>query len=172
MQGGNLMRQIKIEKTTKCDTRSLDKNFTEIDVMNDTIKHQRAVIAAFNAVVQDGKTMVLKHDHTKLENLSMFTRALRTGFQNDEFRQIEWYKDIHIIEERHHLNDHCPADVNLMDVLEMLCDCVTAGLARTGNVYEIKIDSDILQRAVANTVDLLKENIVVLDDPTPVIIDK
>ena len=41
------------------------------------------------------------------------------------------------------------------DVIEMIIDCVCAGLARTGEVYEIKIDSAVLEKAVQNTVDLL-----------------
>ncbi len=90
----------------------------------------------------------------------MFYRALKSGFKDDEFRKLNWWK-IHQTKERHHLNDHCPDDVNLIDVMEMLCDCVCAGKARTGNVYPINISPDILEKAVANTQKLLEENISV-----------
>ena len=58
----------------------------------------------------------------------------------------------------------CPSDVNLIDVIEMLIDCVCAGKARTGVVYPINISSEILQKAVKNTVEVLKENVVVEND--------
>jgi hypothetical protein len=44
--------------------------------------------------------------------------------------------------------------VNLIDVLEMICDCVCAGMARSGNVYPVNISSEILQKAVKNTVEM------------------
>lgn len=36
--------KVRIQKTTKCDTRALDKTFTEQDVFEDTRKHIEAVI--------------------------------------------------------------------------------------------------------------------------------
>lgn len=36
----------------------------------------------------------------------------------------------------------------------MICDCVCAGMARSGSVYHIEISSEILQRAVSNTVEM------------------
>lgn len=51
----------------------------------------------------------------------------------------------------------------MFDVIEMLCDCVAAGMARSGNVYDVEISSDVLQKAVKNTVDMLKNEIEVID---------
>ena len=65
--------------------------------------------------------------------------------------------------ERHHLNRHCPDDVDLFDVLEMIFDCVSAGMARSGSVYPLKISNEILQKAVANTVNYLVENIEIAE---------
>ena len=56
---------------------------------------------------------------------------------------------------------NCPKDVNLVDVLEMIVDCVCAGLARSGEVRDLEIDEDILNKAVKNTVDMIKDMIVV-----------
>ena len=69
------------------------------------------------------------------------------------FTDGEWYP-IHCKTERHHLNEHCPEDVNLIDVLEMICDCVCAGMARSGGVYPISISDDVLRKAFANTVQM------------------
>ena len=68
---------------------------------------------------------------------------------------------IHKRSERHHLNDYCPDDVNLIDVIEMIIDCICAGKARTGNVYPIEIKDELLQRAIKNTIEMLKESIEV-----------
>ena len=69
----------------------------------------------------------------------------------------------HITKERHHILSHCPDDVNLIDVLEMISDCCCAGLARQGFVREVTIPPDILMNAFKNTVELIKHNIKVED---------
>ena len=72
----------------------------------------------------------------------------------------EWYQ-LHIRAERHHLLSHCQDDVNLIDVLEMISDCVCAGMARSGEIRDLEIDSDILNRAVKNTAELIESMIEV-----------
>ena len=56
-----------------------------------------------------------------------------------------------------------PQDVNLIDVLDMIADCVMAGMARSGSVYPLEIPLDVLRRAFDNTVDLLKVHVEVHD---------
>ncbi len=51
--------------------------------------------------------------------------------------------------------DGVPDDVNLLDVLEHVADCVMAGMARSGSVYELKLSDELLQKAFKNTVKLL-----------------
>lgn len=63
---------------------------------------------------------------------------------------------MHIKNERHHLLSRCPEDVNLIDVMEMITDCVCAGMSRSGEVRPIEIDNVILEKALENTVDLIK----------------
>lgn len=152
---------IKIKKTTKCDTRALDKTFNITDIESDTKKHIKAVQDACLYLAIELVHQASLHDNTKLNKyLSAFYEALQSGFTGKEFEGLDWWQ-VHINKERHHLNDRCPEDVNLIDVIEMLCDCVCAGLARTGSVYDINISNDILQKAVKNTVTLLKDEIVV-----------
>ena len=45
----------------------------------------------------------------------------------------------------------------------MICDCVCAGLARSGEVRDLEIRSDILELAVKNTARKLADNIVVVE---------
>jgi len=57
--------------------------------------------------------------------------------------------------------DGVPADVNLLDVLEHITDCVMAGMARSGSVTPLCLPDEVLQKAFANTVELLKSRVVV-----------
>ena len=66
--------------------------------------------------------------------------------------------------ERHHLNEHCPDDVNLIDVIEMIADCACAGMARSGNVYPINISSETLQKAVENTAQMCIDAVIIEDN--------
>lgn len=58
--------------------------------------------------------------------------------------------------------DHVPADVNLIDVLEMISDRVTAEKGRRGsiNTNYLKIEPDVLMRAFWNTVTMLDQHTV------------
>ena len=78
------------------------------------------------------------------------------------FKDMGWFKK-HLTE-RHHFNDRCPEDVDLIDVLEMVIDCTVAGLARTGEVFPITISPDILQKAVDNTSKLIIDSVEVEDE--------
>ena len=80
-----------------------------------------------------------------------------------DFFDGEWSKLHYNVLERHHLKRHCPDDVNMLDVIEMICDCVAAGMARSGEVYDVDIPAEVLTKAVKITVELLKSHIQVID---------
>ena len=61
------------------------------------------------------------------------------------------------------MSDGVPENVTLIDVLDYIADCVMAGMARSGSVYEIKIDPSVLMRAYKNTIELLKNEVQVVD---------
>ena len=98
-----------------------------------------------------------RHDHDKISDIDGFHRDFVTGFA-----QTTWW-DNHRKVNRHHLlqADGVPADVNLIDVLDMIADCVMGGMARTGSVYPLNIEPDVLMKAFQNTVELLKAEVVV-----------
>ena len=109
-----------------------------------------------------GKTGEL-HDCTKKSQERMFYRDFVNTQENGaDFVNGEWYK-LHVKAERHHLLSNCPDDVNLIDVLEMIVDCVCAGLARSGDIRDLEINSEILDRAVKNTAKLIKGMIEVVE---------
>ena len=95
------------------------------------------------------------HDHDKISGIDEFHADFRTGF-----KQTGWW-DNHRKIHRHHLaqEDGVPEDVNLLDVLEYISDCVMAGMARSGSVYDLEMPPELLERAFKNTVELLKKEI-------------
>ena len=97
------------------------------------------------------------HDHDKFSGIDHFYSDFKT-----EFKETGWW-DNHRKVNRHHLlaEDGIPDDVNLVDVLDMIVDCVMAGMARSGSVYPLEIQPEVLMNAFRNTVDLLKSQVVV-----------
>ena len=128
-------------------------------VLKDTKEHIKAVKTVTRWLAVKMIIQASEHDYTKLDFFDEFFDALSTNFKGEKFKENSWWEKH--LKERHHLNDSVPKDVTLIDVMEMVVDCVCAGKARSGDVYPIKIDSDILQKALKNTVELLKKNIEV-----------
>jgi hypothetical protein len=149
---------IEIEKSQTADTRTCDfANVTKKTLLNSSVQHisdVRRGLAFFASAVETAAT---NHDTDKITDIDSFHADFITGF-----KQTGWW-DRHRQLNRHHLNmaDGIRDDVNLIDVLDHIADCVMAGMARSGSVYDIKLSPDVLQRAFDNTVALLKSQVVV-----------
>ena len=158
------MRKIEVEPNKNGDSRVADHVPTIVEFMKANSSHKQDVSNLMDEFANEIRKRGKIHDWTKIDEpyRSMFYRDMCNAIEGKmSFFDGEWSK-IHYEElERHHLNRSCPEDVNLIDVIEMLCDCVVAGKARSGDVYEITIDDDILKRAVKNTIEILKDNVVV-----------
>lgn len=155
---------IVIRKNPNGDTRTAPKGITfeEFEKANDM--HRSDVSAVMDLL----GGMIFRagsyHDFTKKSQERMFYRDFCTTLNDGtDFVNSEWYQ-LHVKAERHHLLSHCPEDVNLIDVLEMIADCVCAGMARSGKVRSLEISDDILRAAVNNTADLIMSMIVVEDE--------
>lgn len=152
---------IEIKKNPNGDTRTAPKGiaFEQFQEANDMhIDDVKAVMHALSRFVDMAGR---KHDFTKKSRERMFYRDFVDTQENGaDFVNGEWYQ-LHVKAERHHLLSNCPSDVNLIDVLEMIADCTCAGLARSGEIRDLEIDNDILNRAVKNTAELIKNMIVV-----------
>jgi hypothetical protein len=100
------------------------------------------------------------HDYDKINELDHFHSDFVSGFKT-----TGWW-DTHRKITRHHIQekDGVPANVNLIDVLEMIADSVMAGMARSGSVYPVIIPDAVLKRAFDNTVESLKSQVVVKQD--------
>ena len=97
----------------------------------------------------------VRHDYDKLTAIDWFHSDFTTGF-----KETGWWNNHRMIH-RHHLAqpDGVPIDLNLLDVLEWIADCVMAGMGRSGSVYPLEMSNDDLQRALQNTVELLKSQV-------------
>lgn len=150
-------KRIKIKHNTLGDTRTATKVPTFYEFVDANKDHVNDVENMMRELADDIIQRGSKHDSTKMfePGRSLFYRELCAKIEGkiDSFVDGEWYP-MHCKTERHHLNEYCPDDVNLIDVLEMISDCVCAGMARSGNVYPIEIPSEILQKAVKNTVQI------------------
>lgn len=160
------MNKIKIERNTNGDTRVATKtpSIKEFDASN--CKHTQDVKNMMGAFADKIEDRAFSHDWSKLEepHRSAFYRDLCNTIEGRmDFKEGEWCK-FHYDNERHHLLRRCPDDVNLVDVIEMLCDCVCAGMARSGSVRDIEINTEILERAVRNTVKLLENAVELVEE--------
>lgn len=144
---------ITIKKALNADSRTANVNLSIEDLTNDTKSHISDVSNGMNFIASQIMDRGLKHDNTKLNSMNQFYDAIKSNNIKNTF----WYQ-MHIIQERHHLKSNVPDDVNLIDVIEHLVDCTMAGLTRSGTIYDTDISPEILEKAVTNTIKLLKDN--------------
>jgi hypothetical protein len=149
---------ITIKQSKTADTRSCDfSKVTEEQLRESSIQHIGDVKKGLEFIKSLIDAAAFNHDHDKLTSLAYFHSDFISGF-----KETGWW-DNHRKVNRHHLlqEDGVPADVNLIDVLDMIVDCVMAGMGRTGSVYPLEISQELLKRAFDNTVEKLKSQIIV-----------
>lgn len=153
---------ISIRKSPTADTRTCDFANTSKETLlassDQHIEDVRSALAFFGDRLREAARV---HDRDKLTDIDGFHRDFITGF-----KQTTWW-DAHRKLNRHHLlePDGVPEDVSLIDVLDMIADCVMAGMARSGSVYPLNIPLDVLAKAFQNTVELLKTQVVMESGP-------
>ena len=152
---------IEIKKNPNGDTRTAPKGITFEEFQEANDMHIYDVASVMYELSKMIDLAGEHHDCTKKSQERMFYRDfVNTQENGDDFTKSEWYS-LHTKAERHHLLSCCPEDVNLIDVLEMIADCVCAGMARSGEIRDLEINSDILNRAVQNTSNIIKQMIIV-----------
>jgi hypothetical protein len=149
---------IRIKPSQTADTRTCD--FTKVNkdtLLASSKQHIGDVHRALGYFQEAIGDAAMRHDTDKITDIDGFHRDFLTGFT-----VTEWW-DRHRKLNRHHLTneDGIPEDVNLIDVLDFIADCVMAGMARSGSVYPLDLSPVVLERAFQNTVALLKAQIVV-----------
>ena len=151
-----------VEKSSTADTRTCD--WSKVDrgtLLKSSLSHIADVQAGINFFTSMLKKAGANHDEDKVSDIDGFHKDFATGF-----KQTTWW-DKHRKITRHHLlqDDGIPEDVNLVDVIEMIVDCVMAGMARAGEVYPLNIKTEVLMKAFNNTANILKDQVIVEEKP-------
>lgn len=149
---------IVIKKSECADTRTCDwSKVTKRQLLENSKLHISDVQAAGDYFLRLIRSRFNRHDHTKVSHIDDFHKDFSCGFKTQD-----WYA-MHKAIERHHLEaeDGIREDVNLIDVLEYVADCVMAGMARSGEIRELTVRPEVLSRAAQNTAEMLKEVILV-----------
>ena len=149
------MEKVFIKKNTLGDTRTAERMPTRYEFNESNSSHIDDVKRLTESFCDEMITRISHHDWTKVSEpfASWVYDDMKANIEDGKkpFTDMEWYK-LHVNAERHHLNDRVPEDVDLIDVVERLVDCVSAGMARSGSVYDVTVPDDVLRKAVANTV--------------------
>lgn len=161
-----ILSPVKMEQNPNGDTRHADHIPTIDEFNNANYSHRSDVNNLIDRFCVLLKNSAKNHDWSKVNEpyRSMFYRDMvatmegRMNFEDGEWARLH-YEEL----ERHHLRRHVPDDVDLFDVIEMVCDCVSAGMARSGEVRPLEIRDDVFQKALANTVKILQEQIELVD---------
>ena len=117
---------IPITKSATADTRTCDfANTTKETLLASSRTHIGDVVKAMAFFIGKLTEAAGEHDYDKLTAIEWFHEDFVT-----DFKQTGWW-DNHRKIHRHHLaqEDGVPEDVNLLDVLEYISDCVMAGMA-------------------------------------------
>lgn len=156
--GDQQMKTIRIKKSPTADTRTCNfADTTKNQLLESSQVHIDDVSKALAFFAGKITEAASKHDRDKLTEIDWFHKDFQTGF-----KQTGWW-DNHRKITRHHLAvaDGVPDDVNLVDVIEYISDCVMAGMARSGSVYELSFPVGMLEKAFKNTVELIKAEVEV-----------
>jgi len=150
---------IEIKKSPTADTRTCDVTKVDRQQLLDSSRQHIADVAKAMAFFSSKLfEAAAEHDYDKLTAIDWFYSDFKT-----KFAQTGWW-DNHRKIHRHHLGqaDGVPKDVNLLDILEYISDCVMAGMARSGEVYALGMSPELLNEAFLNTIDLLKSQVRVV----------
>ena len=149
---------ITIAPSKTADTRTCDyTQVTKEQLYASSEQHIDDVRLGLSFFALEVLKAAMRHDPDKLTDIEGFHADFITGF-----KQTTWW-DRHRKLNRHHLTqaDGVPEDVNLIDVLDCIADCVMAGMGRSGDVYPLQLSPELLEKAFQNTVTLLKSQVVV-----------
>lgn len=144
--------KIKLKKDPHGDSRHAPKDTTFEQFHEANLNHINDVrnVMTRLSIILDQQGM--SHDWTKIIYEGQFWK----DFWSDDFVNGTWYQK-HVHTEKHHPNSYCHDDINLLDIIEMIVDCVCAGKARAGSVRPIEVSDEILRKALQNTIKLVDD---------------
>lgn len=152
---------ITIRKSPTADSRTCDvTTVTKEQLLESSTQHIADVEQGLKFFALCLRMAATAHDYDKITDIDGFYANFQTKFE-----QHDWW-DRHKELNRHHLDPKdgkVPDDVNLIDVLDYIADCVMAGKARTGEVRQLTISTEVLMRAFWNTAKLLENEVKVAE---------
>ena len=157
-------QKVIIKRNPYGDTRTAPDDYSHDKFRDANREHADTVKRLMSRISSELYDRADAHDFTKFFREEEFWRDFVKAKTDPEFKFTdgEWYK-MHVNAERHHLHDSVPIDVDILDIIEMLCDCIAAGYARSGNVYDIDIPITVLAEAINNTITKI-ENMCVIQE--------
>ena len=155
---------VEIDKSPNADSRTADKGKVSFeDFSKATDMHREDVKNVIYELARRLREIGDKHDWTKKEQEDEYYDSYVTAKKNGtDFHKSDWYRN-HVKEERHHIKYHVAPDINLLDILEVICDHCCDELVEKGKVGKMDIDEDVLMKAFNNTVEFVK-SFIRLDD--------
>lgn len=152
---------IQIHKSPTADSRTCDVTKVSKDqLLESSREHIYDVHRGLYFFEKLIKKAAENHDTDKISDIDGFYANFITKFE-----QHDWW-DRHRVLNRHHLDPkdgRVPDDVNLIDVLDYIADCVMAGMARSGQVRPLTISPEVLMRAFWNTTKMLEKEVKVIE---------
>ncbi len=153
--------KIKIKTNPNGDTRTALKNISFKQFHEANLSHISDVKRVMRVLGTELTLKGISHDFTKIAYEEEFYKDfLATMNEGKDFVSGDWYQK-HIHEEKHHPFSYCHDDINLLDIIETIVDCVCAGKARSGEIRPLEFNMDILQKAVINTTKLIDQMVEV-----------
>lgn len=151
-----------LKPSPTADTRSAKDLVSKEELKKSTEMHISDVQKAAKLLSDNLLARVKNHDHTKLRYFEEYFKQFRDAQQTGQWSQDHeaWEKKYHLAE-RHHLKHRAPDDIDLLDVLEMICDSCVAAMARSGKYRDEPFDSLVLKKAYDNTIQKLLKSIEV-----------
>ena len=98
------------------------------------------------------------HDYTKVRDQykGNYYVDLCNSIENKvNFSSTDWRQE-HFQLERHHLNEHCPDDVNLVDIIENIVNTIVSNCEINGTYGTVSINNTVLLNALNNTITKVK----------------
>ena len=155
---------VEIDKSPNADSRTADNGKVSFeDFSKATDMHREDVRNVIYELARRLREIGDKHDWTKKEQEDEYYDSYVTAKKNGtDFHKSDWYNN-HVKEERHHIKYHVAPDINLLDILEVICDHCCDELVEKGKAGQTDIEEDVLMKAFNNTVQLVK-SFIRLDD--------
>lgn len=155
---------VHIKRNSYGDTRTAPDDYSHDKFCDANREHADTVKRLMSHIASELFARADVHDFTKFSREEEFWRDFVRAKKDPDFKftEGEWYK-MHVNAERHHLHESGPIDVDILDIIEMICDNVAAGYARSGKVYDINIPITVLAVAINNTETKIKD-MCVLDE--------